>query len=381
LCGIAADVPRRGRWRRWIPVVVHAVAVQAFVFALRPSVSYAALDAGVAPALLGLLSACYAFAPLLLALPAGRLVDRVGERPVLLVGGVALTASCVVLLIAPHVVGWLAASLVLAGVGHLLCMTGEQTSVAKMSSGRSDSRFGTYTFASSLGQAVGPLFLSLGSDAAVLMSALGVSAIVIVSGLAIESHPAPVDAESRANVLSLLRDRGIRGAIVVSGIVLAAVDITLVYLPALGQQAHFSVAFVGWVLAVRAVASMAVRLITGRAVAIVGRRALLLAGMSSSAAALVVTAAWPQQAVWVVAAAVLGAGLGVSQPITMSAVADHAPVERRGTAMTLRLISNRLSVVVLPGSIGMVAASAGAAGVLVATAVLLGGGCLVWARR
>lgn len=59
-------------------MVVHAVAVQAFVFAVRPTVSYAALDAGVAPALLGMLSACYAFAPLLLALPAGRLADRLG---------------------------------------------------------------------------------------------------------------------------------------------------------------------------------------------------------------------------------------------------------------------------------------------------------------
>jgi MFS family permease len=364
-----------------MPVFVHAVAVQAFVFALRPTVSYAALDAGVTPALLGLLFACYAFAPLLLALPAGRLADRVGERPVLLVGGAALTGSCVVLLIAPHVVGWLAASLVLAGVGHLLCMTGEQTSVAKMSADRSDSRFGTYTFASSLGQAVGPLFLSLGSDTAVLMSVLGVSAIVIGSGLAIESHPASVEAKRGANLLSLLRDRGIRRAIVVSGIVLAAVDITLVYLPALGQQAQFSVAFVGWVLAVRAVGSMAVRLITGRAVAVMGRRALLLVGMSSSAAALMVAASWHQPAVWVVAAAVLGAGLGVSQPITMSAVADKAPVERRGTAMTLRLMSNRISVVVLPGSIGLVAAGVGPAGVLLATAALLGGGCLVWARR
>ena len=36
---------------------VHAVTVQAFVFAVRPpSVSYAALDAGVAPALIGLVT-------------------------------------------------------------------------------------------------------------------------------------------------------------------------------------------------------------------------------------------------------------------------------------------------------------------------------------
>ncbi len=362
-------------------MVVHAVAVQAFVFAVRPTVSYAALDAGVAPALLGLLSACYAFAPLLLALPAGRLADRLGVRPVLLIGGVALSASCAMLLTMPHRVGWLAASLVLAGVGHLLCMTGEQTAVAKMATKTSDSRFGTYTFASSLGQAVGPLLLSVGVDTAVLLCALTLSGIAIVSGLAIESYPAAADAKIGGNVAALLRDRGIRRAVVVSGIVMAAVDITVVYLPALGTQAEFSAAFVGWVLAARAVASMAVRLIAGRLVELVGRRTVLLFGMTSSAAAFVALATWQQQVVWFVAAMILGAGLGVAQPITMSAVADRAPKDNKGTAMTLRLMGNRLSVVVLPGSIGLIAVSAGPAGVLVATAALLGVGSGLWARR
>ena len=329
-------------------MVVHAVAVQAFVFAVRPTVSYAALDAGVAPALLGLLSACYAFAPLLLALPAGRLADRLGVRPVLLIGGVALSASCVVLLAAPHRVSWLAAGLVLAGVGHLLCMTGEQTAVAKMATSSSDSRFGTYTFASSLGQAVGPLLLSVGVDTVVLLCALAVSGIAIASGLAIASYPASAHAKSNGNLVALLRDRVLRRAVVVSGIVMAAVDITVVYLPALGTQAGFSAAFVGWVLAVRATASMAVRLIAGWAVALLGRRGVLLIGMSASAAAFVAVATWQHPGVWLMGAVMFGAGLGVAQPITMSAVADRAPQDNKGTAMTLRLMGNRLSVVLLP---------------------------------
>jgi hypothetical protein len=53
---LAAEPRRRGRWRTWTPLVVHAVTVQALVFAVRPSVSYAALDAGVAPALIGLVT-------------------------------------------------------------------------------------------------------------------------------------------------------------------------------------------------------------------------------------------------------------------------------------------------------------------------------------
>ena len=67
---------------------VHAVTVQAFVFAVRPpSVSYAALDAGVARALLGFLSASYAFAPLLAGRALAQPVDCIDERPVVLTGG------------------------------------------------------------------------------------------------------------------------------------------------------------------------------------------------------------------------------------------------------------------------------------------------------
>lgn len=362
-------------------MLIHAVAVQAFVFAVRPTVSYAALDAGVSSVWLGFLSASYAFAPLLLALPAGRVVDRYGERPVLLAGAVALASACAVLLTGPRSVGGLILGLVLAGVGHLFSMTGEQTAVARMSGASSDSRFGTYTFASSLGQAVGPLLLSLGAADAVLAAASALSGLALATSLVIGTRPASSRSAGRSGVAVLLRDRQVRRAVIVSGIVMAAVDITVVYLPALGQQAGFSAGLVGAVLAVRAVASMAVRLVTGAAVHRLGRRAVLLGGLLSAAAAFVAAAGWHQPLVWMVAAAVLGAGLGMAQPITMSAVADSAPVDRRGTAMTLRLMSNRLSVVVLPGSLGAVAAGAGAAGVLVGTAALLGLGAAVWARR
>ena len=47
-----------------------------------------------------------------------QLVDCIDERPVLLTGGAMLTVSCVVLLVAPQRVGWLAVSLRLAGVGR-----------------------------------------------------------------------------------------------------------------------------------------------------------------------------------------------------------------------------------------------------------------------
>lgn len=383
---MVAERAPQGRWRAWTPIGVHALAVQAVGFSVRPAVAYAALDAGVAPALLGVLSASYALAPLVLALPVGRAVDRIGERPVLIAGAVLMATSCGVLMIGSGQPVWLIVGLMLAGVSHLLCVVGEQTAVAGMSAGTSDSRFAAYTFTSSLGQAVGPLLLGLGDGTPfaitpVLASALGLSGVILLSSLLIDSSARVAGERPTGVAATLLRDKRIRGAIIVSGIVMAAVDITLIYLPALGREVGLSAAFVGWVLAVRAVASMAVRVVTSRVVRAVGRRGVLLTGIATSALALATIAFWPTHVVLLLGAVVLGAGLGVCQPVTMAAVADLAPPGQRGTAMTLRLLGNRLGVVVLPVSVGAVAASAGASGVLIATAAVLCVGCVVSARR
>lgn len=353
---------------------------------MRPAVAYAALDAGVAPALLGALSASYALAPLVLALPVGRLVDRVGERPVLIAGAVAAAAACGVLMGGPRLPVLLIVGLMLAGISHLLCVVGEQTAVANMSSGSSDNRFAAYTFASSLGQAVGPLMLGLGDGVPfalppVLYAGFGLSAVILLTSFFIGTGTRGTGDRADGGAMALLRDRNIRTAVIISGIVMAAVDITVIYMPALGREVGFSAGFVGAVLAVRAVSSMAIRVVTGAAVRLLGRRVVLLIGMCSSAAGLVAVAVYPSQLVLVIAAVLLGAGLGVAQPVTMATVADGAPAGQRGSAMTLRLLANRLGVVILPVSVGAVAAGLGAAGVLAATAVVLGGACVVTARR
>jgi MFS family permease len=64
----------------------------------------------------------------------------------------------------------------------------------------------------------------------------------------------------------------------------------------------------------------------------------------------------------------LGLGLGVGQPLTMSWLAEVAPAGLRGRAMSLRLTGNRLGQVLIPSTVGLLAAGLGSAGVLWATA-------------
>ena len=67
-------------------LLAHTVLVQVATFVLRPTSTYRALELGVPAAWLGVLSACFAVAPLILAVPSGQAVDCFGERRVMLVG-------------------------------------------------------------------------------------------------------------------------------------------------------------------------------------------------------------------------------------------------------------------------------------------------------
>lgn len=83
--------------------------------------------------------------------------------------------------------------------------------------------------------------------------------------------------------------------------------------------------------------------------------------------------------VWLlfVVMAVLGLGLGIGQPLTMSWLSAQAPAGQRGRALALRLAGNRVGQVVLPSAIGVVAAGLGAGGVFLASAVVVGGTLLL----
>jgi MFS family permease len=160
---------------------------------------------------------------------------------------------------------------------------------------------------------------------------------------------------------------------VISCVVLAAVDISLVFLPALGADRGLASGFVGLLLVLRAVASMGSRLFLGRLVALTGRKRLMIISVTLSAATMIAVTIPMPEALIAVVVVLLGLGLGVGQPLTMSWLAESAPAGLRGRAMSLRLTGNRLGQVVIPSVVGLVAVSVGAAGVLWATAAALGG--------
>ncbi|MCX4469830.1 MFS transporter [Micromonospora sp. NBC_01655] len=364
-------------------LLAHTVVVQAVTFMLRPASAYRALELDVPPAWLGVLGASFAVVPLVLAVPAGHAVDRFGERRIVLVGsGLLTTAGLGFVLLADTVAGLVLASMVL-GTGHLCAVVGQQALVANRTpADRYDAAFGYYTFAASLGQAVGPgLIVVFGGGrpipdtGAIFLGATALAGPLLVTAgfLRPSGHHRRAAGPGAGGMPDLLRQPGLVRALTVSCVVLAAVDITLVYLPALGAERGIAAGSIGVLLGLRAVASMASRLLLGRLVAAVGRRRLLIGTVALAAGGLALLL--PPLPFWALAVVVTvsGLGLGAGQPLTMSFLAESAPPGLRGRAMSLRLTGNRLGQVLIPSVAGALAAGAGAAGVLACTAAGLAG--------
>ena len=377
---MTAPTGRPGR-RLLAVLLLHSTLTQVITFVVRPTSAYRALELDVPTAWLGALTASFAIVPLLLAVPSGQATDRFGERRVMLVGALLLTLAGGIFALERGGAAGLVLGSVVLGTGHLLSVVGQQAAVANTAGpGRFDTAFGYYTFAASLGQAAGPALITLhGGDGALAdtapifatATALGIVLLACTAFLRMPARERGSGDAAHGGMGTLLRLPGLVRALVISCVVLSAVDITLVYLPALGTDRGLAAGVVGLLLTLRAVASMTSRFFLGRLVRLVGRRRLMIVSVALSALSMAVIAV--PLPMWAMAAVVvlMGLGLGVGQPLTMSWLAEVAPAGLRGRAMSLRLTGNRLGQVLIPSTVGLVAAGVGAAGVLAATATAL----------
>ncbi len=370
----------------WV-LLLHALFLQLAAYIVRPAAAYRALELGVEPALLGLIAASFALLPLFIAVLVGRATDAGHQRAVLLGGAVLMAGAGAGLVFASSSLELLLLWNVVLGLGHLMCVVGQQSRIAEGESGRLDAAFGLYTFAGSAGQAVGPLLITVFGggrvlpDTRALFLAYTASAVVLlVLTFPLVRRPrrtgrAPLrPGASRGSLGSAFtrttrQSRGkLFGAMVVSAMVLGAIDLIAVYLPALGVERGIPAAVVGILLSVRAGATMASRLYLGPLVARFGRAELIALSTAVSALAVGALAAPLNLVVLAAVLVVAGVALGIGQPLTMTVISLEAPTGTQGTWLALRLSANRLGQSAIPAGVGLVAAAAGVAGVFGVTA-------------
>jgi MFS family permease len=392
------------RQNGWFPrVLLVNLLLTAIMNGMRPIVSYRALALDADPAAIGLIAASFGILSLIIAVPAGRWIDRLGESK-FLVAGTATVAIVAVMLAMSGSILALIISMMALGAGQITAAVSLQALIVNGGSaaGR-DGRFGAQTVVASLGQLIGPAAAGLLVSQAMRSNQVaggmvpiratdGVFWIGALSGLAAcavaltlwrwpprqhahDGRPSralePLET-TRTAVGRLLRVPSMPQAMLASVAILSSVDILVAYLPVYGAANGIPVETVGLLLAIRGAASMTSRSLMMPLRRLLGRGRLLVGSMLLPAIAfLIVPVVGPEMLPLFGAMAIIGFGLGVGQPLTMSWVAMRAPSEIRATAIGVRLSANRFGQFALPAAVGLMVGAAGVSAIFLSLGTLL----------
>lgn len=373
------------RWRvvlrdRWILASLGALVYWTTIEALRPMVALQLDRIGASPTEVGLAVGAYAVLGLLLSVPGGAVVDRIGPAH-LLVGGFGVLGLCGLLYVvfAESILA-LAIVQLLTGAAALAVWVALQSAVTY--AGRGDflrKQLAVFGTAWGVGSAVGPLiggwlFGRAGFEAvaALLLAAAVLGAFASwwlpVAERRDPSRPAVAASTSAGR---LLRDPTVRLVLVASFVSLAVQSLRTSFYPLYLADQGYRPETIGAILTSIGVAAVVIRLLLPMLARRVGARSVLVWSTWLAVAWVMAAPSLTSMAAVLLGAVVLGASLGLHPPTTVELIAAATPPDQRGTAMGLRVAANRSAMIVEPVVFGAVAAALSAA-----AAFVLSGGIL-----
>lgn len=346
-----------------------AVAVTAHVAlgAARVTTALYALSLHASAFTVGTLIALFALFPMMLAVPMGRVIDRIGMRKPLIVGCLLATAG---VLLAASIPGLtvLYPAAILIGTGFMAIFIGTQHAVGVVSA--PEQRTASYSRLSlgfSISSFTGPLIAGFMIDHANYSYAylscglFTLAALALTVGGAI-SHVTvqPVTHhKSKGSPLQLLRDRELRRVYVIGILLAAAWDMFTFVTPVHGTQLGFSASTIGMILASFAAATFVVRLAMPYIVQRYREWHILTAALSVTALCYVVFPFMDTPISLAATAVVLGLALGTGQPNVLALLHTMAPAGRGAEAIGIRATIGNVSSIMMPIAFGAAGAALG----------------------
>lgn len=345
----------------------------------RVVLSLLAIELGANPLEVGMLAALYAVCPMLLAIYAGKVIDRIGARIPMLAGALGI-ALCLLLPAGfPTLVVMYCVALVL-GVCFMLffvAVTGVTGAI-----GRPEDRTRNYSLLAvgfSVSGFIGPLVAGfsidyLGHPRALLILAGFTLVPILLLWLKPELIPRATHAESEKtdqSVLDLLRVPALRRIFITGGFISAGWDLYSFYLPVYARSIGLSASVIGMILAAFALATCVIRLFLAAMVKRGSELRILNWALYVASAAYFLFPFFENP--WALAAIsfLLGLGIGTGQPLTMNLIYNLAPQDRTSEAAGVRVTVNHVTHVTVPLLFGAIGSAFGFVPVFVANALLL----------
>jgi len=337
----------------------------------------------------GVLIALFSLFPMLCAVPAGRLIDRIGIIRPMIAGSLAMACGCVL----PGLVGGMPVlflATILIGTGFMVIQVAAQHTVGAMSS--ADERASNYSWLAlgfSISGFSGPVLAGLIIDDAPFRVAYlvfacfaaGAMALAVFGQLADIRVHEPITPDSQGSVLELLRGTEMRHIYIVGTLLSSAWDLFTFVLPIHGARSGFAASTIGLILGCFSAATFAVRL----AMPLIARRLTewqVLAGALVLAALCYAVFPFMRQPLsLMVVAAILGLAVGSSQPNMLALLHHTAPAGRAGEAVGIRVTIGNACQVFLPLAFGGAGATLGLTAVFWGMTAMIGAGVPIAWRK
>jgi len=317
--------------------------------------------------------------PLLLAVQAGRISDRLGVRLPIIFGALTMAAGLMVPLTTQGI-AWLPLCPALLGLGHIFFHVSIHNLVGSLGADAARTRnFATFALGSSIAAFVGPSLAGFAIELAGFRTAFTILACVAAApAILVLLHrnliPAQVrhaEEEQARSAFDLLAIPALRRTLIMSGVTLTGIELFSFYLPIYGRSIGLAPSVIGMILSSYAVAGFIVRSFMHRLAQRYTEVGVLTGSLFVAALAYFAVPALGDAWLLAAAAFALGLALGSAQPLTIILTYNHAPAGRSGEALGMRIMANKVTQIAVPLAFGGFGAALGAAPVFLATGVFL----------
>ncbi len=375
-----------------LALIIGQLGLHSAMAGLRLAAPLQALNEGYSAWSVGLLMALFAAAPVLLALHAGRLADRLGyHRPVYL--AVALASLGVTLaVLSTQLSGWphfgllcLAASLTGAGANMGMLTIQRAAALTAVDATERVRIFSWLGIAPAFANVVGPVSVGFMIDAQgfaaayVMLLALPLATLLSARQVPRQPPPAPRRVPPGRRAWDLLAAPGMKRLLVINWLLSTCWDVHTFAVPILGHERGFSASTIGLILGTFTLSVTAVRLVIPALAHRLDETQVLCGAMLGTGLVFGLYPLAPSPLLMGACALALGLVLGAVQPMIMSTLHRLTPDQRHGEALAFRSMALNASSTVMPLVFGASGAVMGAAVLFWAVGGAVGAGA--WLTR
>lgn len=350
---------------------------------IKPVVSLYASAIGITPAEISVIVASFAALPMFLAVQIGKWTDKYGIRRMVMAGNVSFLIALLISLVYPNFITFVLQQAII-GIAFTFIVVSLQKRVGS-TRGNVEQTIANFSLSGSLGAMIGPilstsLYEHFGYQISCTVN-IFLMLIAFVCGFLISKAdwdgPPPAQAREEANpanrqsIWVMLRQRNLRNAIITSGLVLSNRELFSAYFPLLASQMGVSPTMIGFLLSLSGFSMLVVRFSQSALVHKFGRMTVLTWSLYVSGVIYLLMPLTPWVAALCVLVSVLGGGLGLGQPLSLSFSLEVSPPDRRGEVLGLRISVNRISQFSIPLFFGGIGGLIGVAAVFWASGAVL----------